>query len=463
MFVRRIVRIVASVLAVFALALCFASCAKSGTSEIDRYVPRPEGKIRLQFYLSNGEKGKRHINNWLNEFNVRYPDVSVEVEYTSIDLDYSVAVKAKTVGDVINIGADNAAYFEEYLLRLDAWTPFYGIDPDEVIPSIYKAGTVEGKLYAVPYEFDRVALRYNRDAVKAAGLEDPVKLDAKGEWTWEVFKDYCQRLTREDENGRSVGCSLKLGQGTVYLPFMEGFGGQWYDQFGDQHIRFASDEKVVYGIEEMISLVESNVCRFDNAGISSRIKETESRKAFEDYDPETETVFLDTDFRGFASAGNSYESKGADWDVVSMPAFPVKRVGVNSLAFAAYSGTRNADAAAALCLSLFTEWGQRSFNGPESGLVPNLKALVEEDYWRLPFPDSKTDPVNGKNYDAFTSYPEADICGFEQCRIPTEAVDVIREYMLNLVPDVVNGSKDLHETLSKLEREANAAFEASNN
>jgi ABC-type glycerol-3-phosphate transport system substrate-binding protein len=43
-------------------------------------------------------------------------------------------------------------------------------------------------------------LAYNADMIKEAGLTDPRELYENGEWTWEKFSEYCQKLTKDTDN-----------------------------------------------------------------------------------------------------------------------------------------------------------------------------------------------------------------------------------------------------------------------
>ena len=54
------------------------------------------------------------------------------------------------------------------------------------------------------YNLTTTYLAYNSEMIKAAGLEDPNELYAKGEWTWEKFAEYCTKLTQDtDNNGQT--------------------------------------------------------------------------------------------------------------------------------------------------------------------------------------------------------------------------------------------------------------------
>ncbi len=64
-----------------------------------------------------------------------------------------------------------------------------------------KGGSFKGKQYGMtdsspsPY-----GIFYNKTLVKKLGLEDPYELQQKGEWTWDTFRDFAKKATK-DTNG----------------------------------------------------------------------------------------------------------------------------------------------------------------------------------------------------------------------------------------------------------------------
>lgn len=88
-----------------------------------------------------------------------------------------------------------------------------------------------------------------------------------------------------------------------------------------------------------------------------------------------------------------------------------------------------------------------------------MRSLADDTFWRVPFTDSTLDSENGKYYTAFISYPDADTYGQVECVLPPDIAVVVKKYMINVVPDAVNGTKDVSTTLGELEAEANGLWE----
>ncbi|MBP5313304.1 MAG: extracellular solute-binding protein [Clostridia bacterium] len=465
---KNLVRVILALVLAVSVTLSLFGCVtyvKVDGDLPDGYNPEPSGKIKLQYYIANTDADKRSVNDWVAAFQRQYPDVTVTADLSSVGKDVIAAqIASKTVGDVFFLWETdvyNYASVHEALMALDSYVEAYDIDLGNVFSAIKDMGSVEGKLYMVMRDYNHIVLRYNRDLIKAASLRDPIELETEGTWDWDTFKQYCSQLTTQEEDAdvKTVGCSLRLGYAPIFIPFLEGWGGRWYDK-ENKKVNFISDANVLEGVKQMVELVQMNVCQYNAAGGGGSIKETIDQKAFAGYNPESQIVFNDTEFPSFGAAGKSYESKGIDWDIVSMPKFPTHKVGTGATGFAVFNGTRNADAAAALCLSLYTEEGQRAYNGQEGGSVPNVRSLADASFWRVPFADKEEDPEEGKNYYAFISFPEADTYGQVECVIPPEIASIVKEYMATVVPNAVNNVRSVDDTLKKLEDEANEKWDS---
>lgn len=452
---------VSFILAVVLIALTFGcGTYKKLTGELpDDYVPEPSGKIKVQYLFGSNDIQKKSMNDWISNFNSKYPDVRVNVEFNvSLDL-IAAQVASKSVGDVFFLDETqvyNYAVVQKAIMPLDYYVEAYGIDLKSIFSAILEMGVCEGKLYMVMRDYNHMCLNYNRDLIRAANLTDPVELEDANEWTWETFRDYCEVLTTAEDNTeeRIVGASMPLGYAPISVMFMEGWGGKYYDT-AEKKVYFKSDENVVKGISEMCSIVSDNLLRYEANGGRSVQTGGNSRRDFSDYQP----AFSSMVFISLGDVGRNYNAKDIDWDVVSMPATPVHKVGTGATGFVVYNGTRNGDAAAALALSLYTEDGQKAYNGQEGGSVPNVKTLAEASFWRVPFEDRRDDPEIGKNYYAFISYPEADTYGRFECVLPPEIAKIVTEGMRDIVPTVVNGMMSLDDALQKIETQANDLWE----
>lgn len=460
--------VIASVLVLLAFG-CNTYVPQEGTLP-ENYIPQPDGKIKLNYYIASNDSLKKAINDYVRTFQQKYPDVTVKTELSNKSKEQVAAeIAAKTVGDVLFLFESdvyNYAETQHALMNLDYYVEAYGIDLSNVFSAMIDMGTVSGKLYMATCNYNHIIYYYNKDLVKAANLIDPAELQAMGQWDWETFKDYCRQLTVTDDSAdrKTVGAALRLGYSAEYIPFLEGFGGQWFDTV-EKKVSFVSDERVLKGVTEMCDFVRSNTCKYYSVTQSDQaakpVRKSPSQETFSDYNDQNQVCFRSGEHDNMVTIGKAYEQAGIDWDVVAVPALPTHKVGTGCSGFAVFNGTKNPAAAAALALTILTEEGQLAYHGQEGGAIPNMKSLAyNNDYWRVPFADRKDDPENGKNYDAFISFPEADTYAFVECVIPPEVASIVKKYMQNVVPDDVNGDRSVENTLTLMEAEANQKWAA---
>lgn len=463
---KKTVKMVLVLALVFVLTACFFGCGKTvqNTGELPTgYVPEPAGKLKLQYCIATTDQDKTSVNDWVKAFKAKYPDVKVDTEFSAGAKAFNTAqISAKSVGDVFFFWETDVydyAVNQKILMKLDHYLEPYNIDMNSVFSAIYNIGVVEGKLYMVERDYNHIALMYNRDAIVEQGLEDPIKLEREGTWDWDTFKSYCKDLTFDDgEEKQQVGAKLRLGYAPLYMAWLEGWGGKWYDTVHKKTF-FRDDENVLKAVNEMVDFVKSNTVCYYNVDGNEAITETQSQRAFSGVTP----VFYDTEYPNFAKGGMSYDEQGIDWDVVSMPAFPTHKVGVGCTGYGVYNGTKNPDAAAALCLSLYTEEGQRAYNGQSGGSVPNVKALAESDFWRVGWEDKTEDDdpsdPDKKNFNAWISFPEADTYGRVECVVPPQIAEIVVKAMNDIIPNVVNGQITAADALQQLQTQCNQKWD----
>ena len=91
--------------------------------------------------------------------------------------------------------------------------------------------TADGKLYGYPQSNTTHPIVYNVDAFKAAGLETPLDLYNKGEWTWAKLRSSAKALV--DAHAVTYGFDIPqfaFSSYALFTPVMKGFGATaWPD------------------------------------------------------------------------------------------------------------------------------------------------------------------------------------------------------------------------------------------
>jgi len=126
-------------------------------------------------------------------------------------------VSSKTMPDVLML--DNPDV--QQIAATGALTPLsdYGLDAKGDVPSVAKAGTYKGKLYGLAPVINSIALYYNTDMLKAAGVTPPK--------TWDELKAAALKLTDKSKGVYGFAMSnINTYEGTwQFLPFFWTNGG----------------------------------------------------------------------------------------------------------------------------------------------------------------------------------------------------------------------------------------------
>jgi ABC-type glycerol-3-phosphate transport system substrate-binding protein len=332
------------------------------------------------------------------------------------------------------------------LMSLDDYSETMGINLNAVSPAALAMGRHDGRTYVIMTDYDRRVLVYNKTLLnKVSGVSDPALEAQNDNWTWDVFKEYCEKATmRENDNVTQAGASLHFGHPAVWLCFAEGFGGRWYD---NSEIFFSENQETIQGLNTMVDFVKSgNAVPTFNDDVSSVL----------------EGVFCDVNASQIIDAGKVYENAGYDWNVVSFPEFESHRSYVTSSGgFGAYKRNNNPDAAAALCLSLCTTEGAKVYNSEQKYCVPAVVELAKEDFWKTPIKESFKEK-NDIFYDSLIPNKRIDRSGVLSSLIPEPVAEIVEKGMYELALNMECEDADLLEMLESIDKDANECWPSIN-
>ncbi len=141
--------------------------------------------------------------------------------------------------------------------------PFFQADPswraEDYLPVIDGLRDARGHLYGLPSTFTPYVMYFNRDVLRAAGVDDP-----RAGWTWEQFLAACRATTRDlDGDGRVDQWGVSLTQWLQALtPWIWQNGGELLDGRGERSR--LHDPEVVAALEFVRSLLHTErVASFD--------------------------------------------------------------------------------------------------------------------------------------------------------------------------------------------------------
>jgi multiple sugar transport system substrate-binding protein len=163
------------------------------------------------------------------QFQAREPNVNVQLEPIAGDLVqmlYTMAAggttpEAQWIADafVVPLGSEG--------VMLDMM-PMAEADPEDITPDMYPVmldlGKYENRWYFIAWAFDAPVMYYNRSLFQKAGLPDPDPLGMP----WDEWQMACAAMTNEDE--QVYGWHGNEAWWAIYVPWMEGFGGRFYNE-----------------------------------------------------------------------------------------------------------------------------------------------------------------------------------------------------------------------------------------
>lgn len=153
-------------------------------------TPSHSGSIIFQIWDKAQEAAMNEI---VAAFNRQYPRISVNVNVTAYASYWEKLRTQATGGDLPDVFWMNAPNVRLYAKhgKLQDLTELEGIDPANYPPKLTELYTVDERRYAVPKDFDTIALWYNRDLLHRAGVDEP-----RGSWSWEEFRTAAHEVTR---------------------------------------------------------------------------------------------------------------------------------------------------------------------------------------------------------------------------------------------------------------------------
>ena len=129
----------------------------------------------------------------IEAFNQHYPDIAVSISTTAFG-PYFERLRIQATGDdlpdVFWINGPNFELYASYGMLQDL-TDLEGFDTANYPPNMVELYSYQGTPYAIPKDFDTVALWFNRDLLQRAGVDEPT-----GSWSWDEYRDASEIVTR---------------------------------------------------------------------------------------------------------------------------------------------------------------------------------------------------------------------------------------------------------------------------
>jgi multiple sugar transport system substrate-binding protein len=171
--------------------------------------------VTIRIGTGDSGDGLAPYNQTIEAFKKVYPGIDIKVEPVT-DSDYYGSLLTQVASgkapDLIFIGDDEVADFVKKGAYEDL-TPYINgtavpgvkLDTSVFLPNTLQPGQQAGKQYLFPKDFSPVAVYYNKELLKAAGVAEPTE-----NWTWDDFKAAAQKLTVKDSSGKVTQYGAQL-------------------------------------------------------------------------------------------------------------------------------------------------------------------------------------------------------------------------------------------------------------
>ncbi|MBV9382293.1 MAG: extracellular solute-binding protein, partial [Streptosporangiaceae bacterium] len=209
-----------------------AACSSGGTSTGSSGSSSNSGTVTVAV-VSNPLITSQMIPLTSSSFQKQYPGIQVKfATYTEGDLRAAIQKDVSTHSNTFNvimIGPYEAPLFAKNGWLTDLSAQYIAKDPSygagDLLPSIAKALSYKGDLYAVPFYGESSMLFYRKDLFRQAGLTMPAHP------TWAQVQNFAARL---NQPGKTSGICLRglagWGDNMAALDtVVNTFGGQWFD------------------------------------------------------------------------------------------------------------------------------------------------------------------------------------------------------------------------------------------
>jgi multiple sugar transport system substrate-binding protein len=194
-----------------------------------------------------GPDTKKELDQITPKYEKAYKGTSVVYEPEADRDKQVIAIAAGTAPDVFMLGDGDVRWYEDKGALADL-TPYMKKDKfstSQYIPGTLTIGESKGKIYALPKDYSTLAVYYNKDMFKAAGVPFP-----KAGWTLNQFRSDAIKLTK---NG-NFGASLSGDWVREVDPFVRELGGHLDNANGTKTVGYMDSAATVKAIQWWVDL-----------------------------------------------------------------------------------------------------------------------------------------------------------------------------------------------------------------
>jgi len=358
----------------------------------------------------------------LNKFSQLHPNI--HINWSPIPGDYPTKMRANvasgTVPDVFYLTPDMSSEYigANKVLNLSPYMARDHVSPSDYYTSLINPFTCKsGQIYGIPKDWNTLGIFYNKQMFQAAGLAAPT-----ASWTWADMQNDAQKLTKNAGTQQSV-YGITLDNSTSrWGAFLFANGGSILNTAGTQST--FTNQAAIQSLQFYTSFQKNNTgTRPGNVG---------STWAGDAFGKGRAAMAMEG---GWLIPYMAQTYPNIQYDIAPLPVAPTgKRADlIYTNAWAAYSGTKHADAAWQL-IKYMTGSVVQTSQLHAGFALPTLKSLANDSYF-------SQNPGVKVMFDA-ASYGYADYYGPQDQAIHADLDNAIEEVLLNKqdVPTALNAA-----------------------
>ncbi|WP_163539843.1 sugar ABC transporter substrate-binding protein [Gracilibacillus sp. YIM 98692] len=257
-------KVLGSLVLLFVLIL-LAACGGDDESQEASSSQNSEGDDIVQLTLWHPESDESRVyEEIIDDFNKEH-EGEIEAEITFIprgnkyayEDKVSAAATSDTLPDLLSLDGPNVAnYADTNIIQ-----PIEGMleNESDFVESILTQGTYQDTLYTVGPTESTVALFYNVEMLKEAGIEPPTELE--NAWTWDEFYEAAKQLTNKEEGIYGVNWTLDYGEWIIYFtgPTVWSHGGSFIADDGSTAEGHVNGPETVEALEYLQKFAEEEI------------------------------------------------------------------------------------------------------------------------------------------------------------------------------------------------------------
>ena len=203
-------------------ATALAGCARE--PEIDPAIgPLAEPGLKDEITFGIWDKAQEPaMLQIVDAFHEHYPDIGVTISTTAFGPYFErlrIQAQGDDLPDVFWINGPNFELYASYGMLQDL-SELEGFDPENYPPNLVELYTHEGAPYAIPKDFDTIALWFNRDLLHRAGLDEPTD-----SWSWDEYREASGAVTHALGAEQIWGNAGGLANQALIYPLIMQAGG----------------------------------------------------------------------------------------------------------------------------------------------------------------------------------------------------------------------------------------------